>query len=209
MAQHKRMRDGSSARSGEAVSQRDSGYERKERDLYETPSWVTMALLPHLPDRDLRCLGAGLRQRQDGPRSGRQRFFSTVLASDIDQGRDFLEERSADGWEAIITNPPYDPGVRIHLAWNRCLNPPRARAGGDAIADRLRSRADAARTLFDQFANSFREKGRADESASSGSRTRPARLRSTTLGSSGTGSTRERRRWRMAHDRPLRSRRTT
>ena len=31
------------------MSQRDSGYERKERDLYETPEWVTEALLPHLP----------------------------------------------------------------------------------------------------------------------------------------------------------------
>jgi hypothetical protein len=32
------------------MSQRDSGYERKERDLYETPAWVTEALLPHLPE---------------------------------------------------------------------------------------------------------------------------------------------------------------
>jgi hypothetical protein len=31
------------------MSQRESGYERKERDLYETPEWVTEALLPHLP----------------------------------------------------------------------------------------------------------------------------------------------------------------
>jgi hypothetical protein len=31
------------------MSQRESGYERKERDLYETPAWVTLALLPHLP----------------------------------------------------------------------------------------------------------------------------------------------------------------
>ncbi len=31
------------------MSQRDSGYERKERDLYETPEWVTEALLPHIP----------------------------------------------------------------------------------------------------------------------------------------------------------------
>lgn len=32
------------------MSQRASGYERKERDLYETPAWVTEALLPHLPE---------------------------------------------------------------------------------------------------------------------------------------------------------------
>lgn len=30
------------------MSQRDSGYERKERDLYETPEWVTRALCDHL-----------------------------------------------------------------------------------------------------------------------------------------------------------------
>ena len=35
------------------MSQRDSGYERKERDLYETPEWVTECLLPHLPRRDI------------------------------------------------------------------------------------------------------------------------------------------------------------
>lgn len=31
------------------MSQRDSGYQRKERDAYETPEWVTLALIPHLP----------------------------------------------------------------------------------------------------------------------------------------------------------------
>jgi len=34
------------------MSQRDSGYQRKERDLYETPAWVTDALIPHLPTSD-------------------------------------------------------------------------------------------------------------------------------------------------------------
>jgi hypothetical protein len=31
------------------MSQRESGYARKERDSYETPAWVTAALVPHLP----------------------------------------------------------------------------------------------------------------------------------------------------------------
>ena len=31
------------------MSQRASGYERKTLDLYDTPAWVTAALLPHLP----------------------------------------------------------------------------------------------------------------------------------------------------------------
>jgi hypothetical protein len=34
------------------MSQRDSGYERKERDLYETPEWVTTTRAPDLPVRE-------------------------------------------------------------------------------------------------------------------------------------------------------------
>jgi hypothetical protein len=30
------------------MSQRNSGYERKPGDAYETPAWVTRALAPHL-----------------------------------------------------------------------------------------------------------------------------------------------------------------
>jgi hypothetical protein len=29
------------------MSQRDSAYQRKENDAYDTPQWVTRALLPH------------------------------------------------------------------------------------------------------------------------------------------------------------------
>jgi hypothetical protein len=32
------------------MSQRESGYERKALDQYETPPWVTLALVPHLPE---------------------------------------------------------------------------------------------------------------------------------------------------------------
>jgi hypothetical protein len=32
------------------MSQRDSRHERKHGDSYETPEWVTLALVPHLPD---------------------------------------------------------------------------------------------------------------------------------------------------------------
>lgn len=34
---------------GYGVGQRNSGYERQERDSYPTPRWVTEALLPHVP----------------------------------------------------------------------------------------------------------------------------------------------------------------
>ena len=32
------------------MSQRESGYQRKPLDQYETPAWVTLALIPHLPE---------------------------------------------------------------------------------------------------------------------------------------------------------------
>jgi hypothetical protein len=32
------------------MSQHESGYERKALDQHDTPSWVTLALVPHLPE---------------------------------------------------------------------------------------------------------------------------------------------------------------
>ena len=86
------------------MSQRDSGYERKERDLYETPAWVTEALLPHL--RECRIIwepaaGSGKMSRV------LEGFAGTVISSDIAEGQDFLAADGFDG-DAIITNPPYE-----------------------------------------------------------------------------------------------------
>jgi len=87
------------------MSQRDSGYQRKAHDLYETPEWVTLALLPHLPERirdvwEPAC-GSGKMVRALNTKYG------TVYGTDIDFGRDFLTEKTASGYDAIITNPPY------------------------------------------------------------------------------------------------------
>lgn len=97
------------------MSQRESGYERQARDLYETPQWVTEALLPHIS-----------RYRSDAawePAAGSgkmaavlSRHFQTVMQWDIcTDGRtdcleaDFLDfEEEPDGFQAIITNPPYE-----------------------------------------------------------------------------------------------------
>jgi hypothetical protein len=88
------------------MSQRESGYARKERDAYETPEWVTAALLPHL--RPLGCIwepaaGSGKMVRaleKDG------RF---VVYSDIETGTDFFQERTPmGGADGIVTNPPYE-----------------------------------------------------------------------------------------------------
>lgn len=92
------------------MSQRDSGYERKERDLYETPEWVTEALRPHLPRLPKLiwepAAGTGKMSRVLA------RWGGGVVSSDIEphplcyQG-DFLTCGALDGVDAIITNPPY------------------------------------------------------------------------------------------------------
>ena len=76
------------------MSQRVSGYVRKDKDQYETPNWVTKALLPHLP-RSVQNIwepacGSGYK----------------VRASDISDGTDFLKQEKAY-FDAIVTNPPY------------------------------------------------------------------------------------------------------
>jgi hypothetical protein len=86
------------------MSQRDSGYERKERDLYETPAWVTEALRPHLTD--IKSIWE--------PASGNGamvRVFEgwglpSIDYTDIETGFDFLQQ-PARPIEAIVTNPPY------------------------------------------------------------------------------------------------------
>ena len=95
------------------MSQRDSGYERKERNLYETPAWVTEALLPHLPEcRTIwePAAGSGKMSRV------LEGFAGTVISSDIAEGQDFL---AADGFDAdaIITNPPYELAPPVYRTW--------------------------------------------------------------------------------------------
>lgn len=89
------------------MSQRDSGYERKERDLYETPEWVTRALLNHL---------AGLVHIWE-PAEGSGKMCrvlteteASVTGSDIAEGADFLKLNQLPHpmMDAIITNPPYE-----------------------------------------------------------------------------------------------------
>jgi len=91
------------------MSQRYSGYERKERDLYETPEWVTLALVPHILD----LIPSKLIYE---PAAGSGKMVSALVkggfgvrSDDLSEGRDFLS-----CWhlnypdEAIVTNPPYE-----------------------------------------------------------------------------------------------------
>lgn len=88
------------------MSQRDSGYERKERDLYETPAWVTHALISHLP-RPPQSIW------EPACASGKmldvlRMSDADTCGTDIDQGKNFLEYTDASHFDAIITNPPYE-----------------------------------------------------------------------------------------------------
>jgi hypothetical protein len=88
------------------MSQRVSGFERKERDLYETPEWVTTALVPHIPAFNKvwePAAGSGKMVR------ALQKAGFYVIASDIDlcPEADFLISQPNAGTDAIITNPPY------------------------------------------------------------------------------------------------------
>jgi hypothetical protein len=85
------------------VSQRKSGYDRKAHDLYETPEWVTLALMAQLPK--------GLHIWEPACGSGKMvRVLARehiVEATDITTGADFLKTENSYGCNAIITNPPF------------------------------------------------------------------------------------------------------
>jgi hypothetical protein len=89
------------------MSQRQSGYLRKDLDLYETPEWVTEALLREITTRpgsvwEPAC-GSGqmLTVLSDN--------FRTV-GTDISRGQDFLVTDSlpSPSIRGIVTNPPYE-----------------------------------------------------------------------------------------------------
>ena len=126
------------------MSQRDSGYERKERDLYETPEWVTEALFPHIrkPNAILEpACGTGKMLRV------LMRFCDAVKGTDIEGGLDFLKfERPVHG--AIITNPPYINAADFISTALRLTKPT-----GGMVAMLLRTDFDHAKTRAVLFAN--------------------------------------------------------
>jgi hypothetical protein len=106
------------------MSQRESGYERKPFDQYETPAWVTLALIPQLPAFTGKiwepACGSGKMVA-----ALRQAGFD-VVASDITQGVDFLDDPPELGVSAIITNPPYALACEfieraLYIAGNRII----------------------------------------------------------------------------------------
>jgi hypothetical protein len=88
------------------MSQRDSGYERKERDLYETPAWVTDAVVGYIDTKRViwePASGGGKMV------AALERHGFDVYASDIESGEDFLSSDTCftPSPQAIVTNPPY------------------------------------------------------------------------------------------------------
>lgn len=87
------------------MSQRNSGYARKEYDAYYTPTWVTEALLNS---------GYPFSGPVWEPACGNGQIASVlkdrfkVVATDVQDQLDFLKcELAPPGVTAIITNPPY------------------------------------------------------------------------------------------------------
>ena len=118
------------------MSQRESGYQRIERDCYETPEWVTRALLPHLGNIKSvwePAAGSGKMARV------LQAAGLQVLSTDISAGQDFLlaDKQSVD---AIVTNPPYTSAAMFIEHALRLMN------GGGKVAMLLRTDFDHAKT---------------------------------------------------------------
>jgi len=92
---------------GTTMVQPASGYVRQSNDSYETPSWVTDAIVPHI--RSLAKYvwepAAGSGQMADALRNAGFR----VTATDIATGVNFRDSRAlpSDAIQAIVTNPPY------------------------------------------------------------------------------------------------------
>ncbi len=92
------------------MSQRESGYERRERDLYETPEWATAAVVPHLPDSATRIWepACGGMKMVNAINKFRPRI-GVAKQTDISTGADFFAwTDSAPEVNAIVTNPPYE-----------------------------------------------------------------------------------------------------
>lgn len=134
------------------VSQRDSGYARKERDLYETPEWVTHALRPHLRESSWVAVwepAAGAGKMAKAMRDRGLIVFATDIEPnpDLDGDGDFLRWTSrAFRASAIITNPPYELATEFCEHALRLMEP-----CGGLVAMLLRTDFDHAKSRTHLF----------------------------------------------------------
>lgn len=87
------------------MAQRNSEYARKERDLYETPEWVTDVIMDYIPASALiwepACASGRMAQRLHAT------FASDLVTTYGKEGVDFLKAELPPGCDTIITNPPF------------------------------------------------------------------------------------------------------
>jgi hypothetical protein len=123
------------------MSQRESGYERIERDCYETPEWATSALLPYLGNIKSvwePAAGSGKMARVLEAAGLR------VLSTDISAGQDFL----------LAGEQPVDAIVTPYIAATRFIEHAlRLTSGGGKVAMLLRTDFDHAKTRWHLFAD--------------------------------------------------------
>jgi hypothetical protein len=129
------------------MSQRDSGYARVAFDQYETPEWVTRALIPHIPKRVKRiwepACGSGKMVR------ALESAGYYVFETDIQRDTDFLDPRIVPvDAPAIVTNPPYS--LAAEFIW-RALGLTESSSG--MVAMLLRTDFDHAKSRRDLFAD--------------------------------------------------------
>ncbi len=127
------------------MSQRPSGWARQPNELYETPAWVTRALIPHLPWTGGACWepAAGSGKMADVLRTD----FS-ITATDADRGEPFLGFACAGEAKAIITNPPYNQAQPFIEHGLKLMEPCRG-----MVAMLLRVDFDSAKTRAHLFAD--------------------------------------------------------
>jgi hypothetical protein len=94
------------------MNQRNSGYPRKERDLYETPEWVSDVLISHIPRQPYQIWDPAC---ASGNMVCRLSLHYPVRASDVHEtDDDFLKmDKAPDRTDMIITNPPYEAAQKF------------------------------------------------------------------------------------------------
>jgi hypothetical protein len=93
------------------MAQRDSGYERQEDELYETPVWVTQVIADWLRQVGVRSVWE--------PAAGPGKLASALRDAGMEvvaTTSDFFLEEKIPKVDAIVTNPPYGPTRRGDMA---------------------------------------------------------------------------------------------
>ena len=134
------------------MAQRESGYDRIERDRYNTPAWCTEALVPFLRGKWIWEPAAG-----NGAMAEVLCQHFDVLSSDIGPvapagapgGCDFLQAAlPPDEILAIVTNPPYSQAAEFCRHALKLMEPV-----GGMVAMLLRVDFDSGKTRRDLFAD--------------------------------------------------------